>query len=183
MKSRIHVIDLDGTLIDYDSFRTYTLLFLRNRQTFYRIGLYVLLRKFRLFSAPAFKAMIITAARRVRNYEEMMVEFADKILRSADATVLQIISEKCQDVGIFVLCSASPEDYVKHIAARLKWEYAASYFTENDSSFIHLFGQNKINEILRTYPPEQYEYAFAIADSASDHALLQKFRHRILITR
>jgi len=69
---KINVIDLDNTLLQYDSFRKYILIFLRNKQTALHILPLMILRKLRLLNSSAFKKRVIEIGRKIDNYNEKM---------------------------------------------------------------------------------------------------------------
>ena len=78
-----------------------------------------------------------------------------------------------------ILLSASPNDYVSKLAAKLGWIGVGTDFV--NGNFVHYFGENKVSYILNEYPSDKYKYNFAISDSSSDEALLNLFSTKVLI--
>jgi len=76
---------------------------------------------------------------------------------------------------INVLCTASPEDYVKYLCKKLGWPYISSTLNNNDENFIHMFGHNKIIAVQKMYPKQNYIYHLALSDNMSDQELLKLF--------
>lgn len=175
-KTRINVIDLDGTLIPYDSFREYVFLFLSNYKTSFLISILVILRITRVLNAAQFKKWIILTARRVANYDSIMKRFAERISEDLDQSTLSHVQEYTNSNTVNILCSASPEDYLVHLSQLLDWQYKGSYFRA-DTEFVNLYGREKVQALEQTFPCSQYQYYFAISDSESDEHLLRKFKH------
>lgn len=183
MKPKINVIDLDGTLVPYDSFQRYALIFLRKRKSLFKILLMSVLRFFKLIDAGTFKKAVILTARDIDNYEEIMRKFASKLHDDIDMKILDITNEQKDSMTTNVLCTASAEDYTRYLAELLQWEYVCSRIDGQRGVFVHLYGKNKISAIEQLYPSSEYIYNFAISDSLADKDLLSKFEHSILLTR
>lgn len=180
MKLKINVIDLDGTLIPYDSFRKYVYHFLFNRSAVIPIAILILLRVTRSIGLCTFKKHVMGISRKVPFYSQNLVEFSDHVLRELDQNILLQIKRHTDDKTINVLCSASPEDYVSLIASKLNWQFIASKLDQQSSEFLHMHGANKLSAIQKKYPAGVYVYNFAISDSESDAGLIDKFQYKIL---
>jgi phosphoserine phosphatase len=183
MRPKINVIDLDGTLVPYDSFQKYALTFLKNRKSLLKIILSSALRVMKMIDAGTFKKTVIMTARRVENYEEIMRKFASKLYDDIDMKIMEIINKHNDLMTTNVLCTASAEDYTRYLAELLQWEYVCSRIDEERQVFIHLYGKNKINAIEHLYPSNEYIYNFAVSDSLDDEELLSRFEHSILLTK
>jgi phosphoserine phosphatase len=181
MKQKLNVIDLDNTLLPYDSFRKYIFLFLKNPRTSFHFAFLLFQRKFRLINASYFKKHIVKAARKTPGYNQRMKSFATQLHHDISASVICQINENTDGNTKTLLCTASVEDYVKYLSDLLGWEYVCSMLNEKGENFIHMYGDNKITEIQKLYPPEKYYYNFAISDSISDEVLLKKFNTSILL--
>lgn len=177
---KINVIDLDETLIQYDSFRQYVLIFLGNKQTSFHILLSVFFRKLRLLNSSAFKKRVIRISRKVDNYNEKMKEFSQQLFSDIDDSVAETIRSYTNSDTINILCSASPDDYVQYIAKSLGWECVSSQLDSEENYFVHMYGQKKVEEIRRLFPEETYRYNFAISDSQSDEELLKAFETSVM---
>ena len=172
---KINVIDLDKTLLPYDSFRKYVLIFLRNKQATFHILPLVILRKLRLLNSSALKKRVIEIGRKVDNYNERMKKFSDQLFADIDNSIVEIVGSYTDSDTINILCTASPEDYVKHLSGLLGWPYIASHLDSDKKYFIHMHGQRKVDAIRKLYPEDRFRYNFAISDSQSDEELLKAF--------
>lgn len=183
MKQKINVIDLDGTLIPYDSFRKYTIVFLTKRESCHLVFIMLMLRILKIIDLGTFKKTIILAARKVNNYEKMMKKFARDLYDDIDLHIMKTIYEHVDLQTINILCTASAEDYISHLARLLQWKYVCSKIDEERQSFTHLYGNNKMRAVEELYPSNEYSYNFAISDSLADKELLSKFDYYILLAK
>jgi len=172
---KINVIDLDKTLLPYDSFRKYTLILLRNKNFVLRILPLMILRKLRLLNSSAFKRGVIKRGRKVDNYNNKMKEFSDQLFADIDSSIIEMVRNHTDSDTINILCTASPEDYVKHLADLLGWEHIASQLDSDKNYFVHMHEQRKIEAIRDLFPKDKFRYNFAISDSQSDKELLMGF--------
>ncbi len=168
---KINVVDLDNTLIPFDSFRLYAI----NKIKSGNIGIikYSILRKLRLISAADYKRSVLLHTKLLDNTEEID-RIMVNILNSINQNVLKIIDEHSDNETINILCSASPDAYVKKVAKHLHWIGYGSYF--NDKDFYHMWGENKLQFIETRYPSSEYIYNFAISDTNCDLELLMMFK-------
>ena len=172
---KINVIDLDKTLLPYDSFRKYILIFLRNKQSAFHILPLAILRKLRLLNLSNFKKGVIRKARKVNNYNDKMKEYSNQLFADIDNSIVETVRSHTDSDTINILCSASPEDYVNHLADLLGWECLASQLDSEKNYFIHMHGQRKVEAIRELYPEDRFRYNFAMSDSQSDEELLMAF--------
>ena len=175
---KINVIDLDKTLLPYDSFRKYILRFLRNKHSAFCILPLVLFRKLRLLNSSAFKRRVIEIGRKVDHYHEKMKNFSDQLFSDVDSSIIEKVRNHTDSDTINILCTASPEDYVKHLAELLGWKYIASQLDSEKNCFVHMHGQRKIEAIRELFPEDKFRYNFAISDS--DEELLMIFKSYVI---
>ena len=180
---KINVIDLDNTLLPYDSFRKYVLILLRKKQSTLHILPLIILRKLRLLDSSALKKRVIKRGRKVDNYNDKMKKFSDQLFADIDNSTIETVRSYTDSDTINILCSASPEDYVKHLAELLGWKYIASQLDSEKNYFIHMHGQRKLETIRKLYPENRFRYNFAISDSQSDEQLLRIFSEYKLIKK
>lgn len=175
MKKKINVIDLDKTLIPYDSFRLLAIEEIKKGNM--KVIIITLLRVIRLISLKKYKEIAIqTLDKKYDKY--FFKEFALKLYKDIDSIVLKKILDETDDNTINVLLSASPDLYVKYLINKLNWIGSGSYI--NDSGiFIHLHGNQKRNWIKKKYYFRDYNYNLAISDSPSDDNLLDLFKIKI----
>ena len=177
---KINVIDLDNALLPYDSFRKYILIFLRNKQSALYILALMILRKLRLIDSSALKKRVIERARKVANYDDKMNKLSNQLFEDIDNSIIEAVKSYTDCETVNILCSASPEDYVKCLAELLGWKCVASQLSSGQNYFVHMHGRKKVDTIKRIYPSDRFKYNFAISDSQSDEELLMAFDFRIL---
>jgi phosphoserine phosphatase len=176
---KINAIDLDKTLIPFDSFRTLILSYLKQKSFVTPVTFHTVLRRIRLIESGEFKNRALRIISQDRHYQDMMQDLAGRLLSAVRPDVMKIIDKETDPETTNVLISASPVDYVKLVAKELGWPYLASEIIKNE--FIHCHGQKKRDMVLIHYPRQKYEYNFAISDSPSDLPLLQMFKkYRLL---
>ena len=175
---KINVIDLDGTLIPYDSFGRLV------KNEFKKMNLYVglisVLRVLRIISGYQFKKICI---RHLENkYEHSYFEdYAKLTYKNIDKNIIDIVDSKTDLNTKNILISASPNSYVKEIISLLGWEGSGSYFS--GSEFTHLYSNEKISWLTHNYPRSAFVYNFAISDSHSDDQLLALFTDSLFLDK
>lgn len=176
IKKNINIIDLDKTLIPYDSFRVLVKKDLSKFDLF--VVWFTFLRVFRLISMKKYKKHLIKYLQK-KHKTEYFKRFAEKLNNDIDKDVLNLIYKETDDKTINILLSASPNFFVKHLIEKLNWKGKGSYFDEEEN-FIHLYGKEKINWFQNNYSNKIYNYNFAISDSDSDEELLSFFDNHII---
>ena len=172
---KINVIDLDNTLLPYDSFRKFIFIFLQNKQSAFLVLVLIILRKLRLLNSSNFKKRVIERGRKVNNYNDKMKEFSDQLFEDIDNSIIETVRSYTDSDTINILCTASPEDYIKRIAELLGWECVASQLDSEKNYFIHMHGRRKVETIRKLYPEDKFRYNFSISDSRSDEELSMAF--------
>lgn len=176
---KINAIDLDKTLIPFDSYRTLILTYLHRKYYLNIVAIHVLFRKLRLTKNGTFKYNTLGLLRKDRTYEHMVQEIAEMIMLSLRPEVMEAVDNETDPHTANVIVSASPEDYVRVVARKLGWSFIASRIADNE--FVHCYGQNKIELLQKYYPRDKYLYNFAISDSDSDLEMLKMFeKHQLL---
>ena len=170
----LNVVDLDGTLLPYDSARRFVWLLLGRPQILVQVVQVCILRFLGRIDARTFLERVLRSARSFADHDQRMRVFSEQLYRDLDLAILERVREESDEDTITVLCTAAPEDYVKYLAKRLAWEYVCSTLEEG-SRHVRMYGDRKLAAIERAYPREQYRYNFAISDSASDDRLLAEF--------
>ena len=167
---KINVIDLDNTLIPFDSFRFLVL------EEIKRLNVIVIIltvfRKLRIIKLANYKCLIINALKLDENVDSLEL-ISEKIVQSINKIIMEKAKQHCNENTLNILCSASPEVYVKIVAQKLGWVGYGSHFVEKQ--FYHMYGANKVEFIKTKYPTKDYNYNFAISDSESDLGLLKLF--------
>jgi len=177
---KINVIDLDKTLIPFDSFRRYIFKNIR-LSSFFPVLAILLFRKLRILKLGIFKKTIITLHRRNSNYPALMVEYAAELHKSINGKVMETIKSHTDDQTLNILVSASPDDYVKELSKTLGWASIAS--TLQDDEFMHAYGSNKIAFLESRFDPDMYIYNFAISDHDTDDELLTLFSKKAKLVK
>jgi len=186
-KIKINLIDLDGTLLQYNSLTKYTILSMRHWRYLIQLLYFSLLRILRIIPRDKFQKNILIRMRKTKNYEDEMKKFSYSLYHDINKSILNFVLRYTDERTINILCTASPEDYVKYLAEMLGWSYLCSTLKNDNRVLYHLYGENKITSLRQRYPPQHYTYHLAISDSKSDSKLLKLFqksyyaKHGILI--
>jgi len=168
---KINVIDLDKTLIPYDSFRVLIIREIKKIDVFL-IGITVS-RLLKFIASEQYKKRVSQYLQK-KYSDEFFKKFANELFNDIDKKVLQLIQSHTQKDTLNILLSASPNFFVKHLIKKLEWSGSGSY--NSDGTFVHLYSSNKIQYLFHNYNSKDYDYNFAISDSSSDDELLSLFR-------
>lgn len=171
----INVIDLDRTLLPYDSFRALI------KKELFKLDLYVIwitiIRITRLTSMDYFKIKMIKHLE--KKYKDTYFnEYANILFKDLDKDVLEMIASETKNNTLTILLSASPNLFVKPLIEKLEYEGTGSYFNEK-GSFVHIYGSGKIKWLASNYNAQKYNYNFAISDSNTDDELLSLFKKSV----
>lgn len=175
MKKKINVIDLDSTLLPHNSLIYYVLLFLKNKRCFLPVLFHLEQRITGNITKEEFLKNIMSTARKTTNYEKKVKKFGLTLYDDIRKPMLRFIMQNTDEFTINILCTASPEDYVKYLCEKLRWPYISSTLNKNDENFIHMFGHNKVIAVQKMYPKQKYTYNLAMSDNISDRELLKLF--------
>ena len=77
----INVIDLDKTLIPFDSFRRYIFVFIRYKRFTLKIILLIILRLFNILGKTDFKKKIFQTTVNHNNYVDIIKSFSNGLIR------------------------------------------------------------------------------------------------------
>lgn len=170
----INVIDLDKTLIPYDSFGK----LVKNEVKEFKLKVIYLtiLRVLRLISLEIYKGKITLWFEENHN-KKFFKKYVQNIYTDIDSEVLKEVNKESDKQTINILLSASPDIYVKYLIKELDWVGSGSYY--ENKKFIHLHGKGKINWIKKNFPKDDFQYRLAISDSATDDDLLKMFKKEI----
>lgn len=172
MKSRINVVDLDKTLIPFDSFRV--LVMREMSRLNFQVIFIVLMRTTRILNQYQFKSRLIKSIEKKRGIS-YFDNFAKELFQEIDQDVLKLVMNATDPNTSNILISASPDFYVAALIKLLEWEGTGSYFDQFDN-FHHLYGKGKIEYVLKKYPPQIYDYHLSVSDSSTDDELLNLFK-------
>ena len=174
-EKKINVIDLDSTLLPYNSLIHFVLLFMKNRRCFLPLLFYLKQRITGKITKDAYLKKILITARKTTHYEKKVKKFGLSLYDDIRKPMLRFILENTDEFTINILCTASPEDYVKYLCEKLGWTYISSTLDNNDKNFIHMYGHNKVIAVQKMYPKQKYTYHLAMSDNISDRELLKLF--------
>jgi len=172
MKRRINVIDLDKTLIPYDSIRTLVIREISRLNL--EVIFIVLMRMTRILNQYQFKSRLIKSIKRKRDIS-YFDNFAKELFQDIDNDVLNLVKNATDSNTSNILISASPDFYVSALIKLLEWDGTGSYFDQFDN-FHHLYGKGKIEYLIKKYPPHSYDYHLSVSDSSTDDELLNLFK-------
>lgn len=174
---KINVIDLDKTLIPFDSLFYFIIALLKTKELFAVLS-FIFLRLTRVYDNTALKEKMLIKFRESKKRNEILEKLKNRIIRNLDNNVISLVQKKSDLDTINVLCSASPAVYVKLIGEHLGWHTIASDFY--DEEYVNMRGKKKILFINKQFPQSTYKYNFAISDSKEDLDLLKLFDHYVL---
>jgi phosphoserine phosphatase len=172
---KINVIDLDSTLLPYNSLIHFVWLFMKNRRCCIPLLLYLTQRMMGKITKEEYLKKILITVRKKTHYEKKVKKFGLSLYDDIRKPMLHFISENTDESTINILCTESPEDYVRYLCEKLGWPYISSTLNSNDENFIHMFGQNKVIAVQKMYPKQNYTYNLAMSDNISDRELLKLF--------
>lgn len=175
MKKKINVIDLDNTLLPYNSWAKFIMSFLGNWRCFFPIIYYSLLRGTGILSRGEYQKNILMVARHISTYEDTAKTFGESLYQDVRTPLMSFILENTDEATINILCTASPEDYVKYLCENLGWRYVCSTLDRDGTHFIHMFREQKITAIQELYPSTDFDYHLAFSDDRGDLGLLRLF--------
>jgi len=173
----LNLIDLDKTLIPFDSFRLLIKKQL-SRGDCYTFFL-VVIRASRLISSARFKQSFIQNLKKQSMFDTRMEEFTDVIIKSVRSEILKMIEKHSGRETINVIFSASPHEYVEKIARRLGFTGFGSALL--NGKYIELKGDQKIIKLRALFPETKYHYLFAISDNRAERTLLGFFENHLLL--
>ena len=178
---KINAIDLDKTLIPFDSFRALIVSYLKRKSFLTPVTYYTVLRKMRVIKSGEFKHRSLKIIRQDGHYQNMIQDLAGRIMSAVRPDIIKIINCETDLETINVLISASPANYVRLVAKGLGWPYLASEII--DGEFVNCYGQKKIELLGKHYPKNKFVYNFAISDSQSDMPLLEMFTNHMIVSK
>ena len=183
MKKKINVIDLDNTLLPYTSWAKFVMVFLSNWRCFFPIIYFSLLRGVGLLSRGMYQRNLLRIIRKTQGYEDTVKTFGEALFQDVRTPLVRFIQEDTDDVTVNVLCTASPEDYVKYLSKKLGWLYVSSTLDSGGTHFIHMFREQKIIAIQQEYPGKDFDYHLAMSDDRGDLGLLKLFETYYIVRK
>lgn len=171
MNKKINVIDLDKTLIPFDSFRKFIIEEIKKGNV--KFCFYTGLKVLKLISLEKYKHYIIKILDDKFNDSDFE-PFVNDTISLIDSEVLSIIKNNSDEDTILILLSASPHSYVKLIAEKLGWQGAGSYIDKEDK-FHHIYASKKVQWVRDNYDEKHFIYNMTISDSDTDKELLELF--------
>ena len=110
-----------------------------------------------------------------------MERFVSFLCTEIEPAVLDRIRAESGPETTTLIVSASPMQYVDRFARALGFSGVGSHW--QGDSFFHCYGDNKIRYLETHYPPEEFQYNFAITDSPEEKPLLALFRKSVVWKR
>jgi phosphoserine phosphatase len=183
MKKKLNVIDLDNTLLPYNSWARFVLVFLRNWRCFFPIIFYSLLRGAGMLSRGTYQRNLLRVIRKMHDHENTAKTFGEALFQDVRTPLVRFIQENTDETTVNVLCTASPEDYVKYLSKKLGWQYVSSTLDKDGTHFIHMFRERKITAIQQEYPRKDFDYHLAMSDDHRDLGLLKLFETHYIVRK
>lgn len=175
MEKKINVIDLDSTLLPYNSLIFYVWLFMKNRRCFVPLSLYLTQRITGEITKEEYLKKSMITMRKIPQYNIKVKKFGLSLYNDIREPMIRFILENTDEFTTNILCTASPEDYAKYLGEKLGWTCISSTLDNNDENFIHMFGPNKVTAVQKMYPKKEYTYNLAMSDNISDQGFLKLF--------
>ena len=175
MGKKINVIDLDKTLLPYHSLVRFVVYFMSEWRCVLPLLAYSLLRITGVMGKDTYLKKVLMSTRTTERYEEKLQRFSQLLYRDVRQSMVGYINTYTDDSTTTILCTASPQDYVKYLCEKLQWEYLCSTLNAQGNGFVHMSGAHKIHALHQQYPEQQYTYHFALSDNNDDAELLQLF--------
>lgn len=173
MKS-LNVIDLDGTLIGYDSFRV-----LLSKHLNVHIAVTAALRRLCILPQAVAAARFTDALAPILSDDVRVEEFARSLAEDVRADIIARVRMHTDLSTTNLLLSASPDPYVKALGKALGFAGAGSRWSGGE--FLHCHATKKLRFVATHFPEKEYEYRYAVADHLSDLPLLHRFQHFELV--
>ena len=184
MKKKINFIDLDNTLLPYNSFTRFVFYFMMNLKLFFPLLFLSFLRIIGFKRRDSYQKSVLLLTRKIPDYELKLKDFSLLLYRDIKTSIQQVIQDYTDENTINVLCTASPEDYVHYFCEKLKdWKYLCSTLDKQSGSFYHMYGPNKLEVFTTIYKKDFYKYNVGLSDSKTDLDLLRLFDVAFLIKK
>lgn len=193
---RVAIFDLDGTLINGDSY----LLFLYRcvRQfggatgSLWRVPYYTALYLVGMASNTALKEAFLEAGlegRAVKDVQEVAKKFAEYLVGNyANEGLVQALKAHQRDGARVVLATASPDLYVREVAKQLGISEVICTLVEVKEGYItgrllggNCYGVEKVKRLEEILTPSEFESSVCYTDHYSDLPMLQKVKQGILV--
>lgn len=177
--TKLCILDLDKTLIPYDSFNRYLKYLVKHGSI--GVGWLIGLRVCRVISAKSFKRKVFDFVEKSSKLQSLSQRFAytlkDDIIWPQYLT--DILSSGANDVSV-VIISASPDCYLKWLKLSVEIDelnipvsIVGSHYI--DGQFVEMYGEEKLKYINKNFTPDKYKYYYAISDSQSDLCWMKLF--------
>ena len=176
---KINIIDLDNTLVPYDTFRKLLKHYLtKNLTSLCYLSVISVFRILRIWDATKFFTAALGYCQRQADYSSFVRQHAETIISDIDKNVLSTVNKNSDAETENIICSASPKDYVVLVANKLGWQSVGSSLDKHLNN-----GEKKLKVIEQLYAKDTYVYNFAISDSLKDLGLLKRFNSYLIYTR
>jgi phosphoserine phosphatase len=180
-EKKVNSIDLDNTLLPYDSLTRFVWLFLTDWRCSLTVLNCLILRAIgRLDNEETLKNILI-AARGTTGYENRAKRFGISLYDDMRKQMVHFIMDNTDESTVNVICTASPEDYVKHLCEKLDWKCIGTTLDKTGEHIIHTSGKNKLAALRKAFPEQEYRYNLAISDNRSDEGLLRLFKKSVRV--
>lgn len=173
------VVDLDGSLMNTNTFQKYIVFVMKNAFFIGRFDIvialfyWVFLRKSRCITHEKMKYHVLWRTRFFMN-SQRLERFVDSLMNDINVCIQKILEVK-RGLGYYIcLSTAAPENYVQIISNRLGFEgfCASSIPVNKDSDWHENVRKMKKNNTLRFLKERNIEMSILITDHYNDLPLL-----------
>jgi hypothetical protein len=183
MRKKLNAIDLDKTLLPYNSWAKFVIIFLGNWHCFFPIIYFSFLRGIGVLTRGGYQKNLLMVIRKTEGYENTAKTFGEGLYQDVRTHLVHFIGENTDEATVNVVCTASPEDYVKYLCDKLGWSYLCSTLDQEGTHFIHMFREQKIISIQQRYRADNFEYHLGLSDDRKDLGFLKLFKKYYLVRK
>lgn len=172
------VIDLDGTLVDVNTFREYIVFAAKEAvksgrpEIAARMAMAVALRKARMISHNCMKRNILHASGRLMNAERLG-RFVDILLKNVNLNVAQLVTQKHAEGWFVSLATAAPENYAEVFARNFPFDsICATPMPKGGEDWRENVGEVKRDRVVELLALNDARLSIFVTDHYDDLPLL-----------
>lgn len=183
---RAVVVDLDGTLIECDTFRQYSIDILRHLaarrewRVLMTLGTIILRLVFGSISRREFKRLMLITTEPYAD-EDFLTEFSFKMYRRRNPKVMDVIRYYQDRDYLVAVATSAPDNYAKRVASLLHIEHCIATPATVTGSWVDLEGDDKAAAVNAFLAARDGELATVLTDACDDLPLLILNRGRNIL--
>lgn len=183
------VVDLDGTLIQGNSFVELTKFLLKkllnngNLPELSKILFKILLRKLRLISHKNAKYFIVGKATSYLKICDLQ-NFLQSLIKKLNPQVLEITKDYDSKGYTILIATAAPDLYLPYLLNKLPLknvDYIATPFTKKLGEYEEVKGKEKLNKVKKYLKKNSLECILILSDHYEDLPLFKDLKSKIIL--